>query len=297
MLGVRSENVLGYLMEELNHTEFDDFDGIPGRGQDTFSKERSRAVRRSFAAQALGKLHHDPALPVIVARLEAKKSGDTWAPAQADVDFEEWPGYLDAAGDFLEPSKTNQLMLPFLEFGDDALLDRVGRRLALQAGPEIAEKIQQRGTKMEDCDEEIRARGCVKDNFLKRYVPMLQSGQGCTDVACWISKLGDSNANIRERAAYQLAMLGYGNEDASNQARTALLNALDESSGDVVNAYIFAIDRLSPNGCNQECLTTLQNRIDTLAGRSTEHEIRRALTGLRARLAFRAETRSGASGE
>jgi len=290
MLGIRSEPVLSYLMEELNHTEFDDFDGIPGRGQVTFTKERSRSVRRSFAAQALGKLHHDPALPTIIGRLRAKKTGDTWAPVEENVDFEEWPGYIDGAGDFLEPSKTNEVFLPFLVFGDDALLDRVGRRLALQAGPAVAQKVQQRATKMEDCEEETRARGCVKDNYLKRYVPMLQSGEGCTDVACWITKIGDNNANIRERAAYQLAMLAYGNEEASNQARTALLNALDESSADVSDAYIFAIDRLSPNGCGQECLTSLQKRIDTLRGRSTQHELRRALTGLRARLAFRAES-------
>lgn len=288
LMGVRTEPVLSYLMAELNHTEFDDFDGTPGRGQLSFTKERSRSVRRGFAAQALGKLHHDPALPVLIARLRAKKSGENWAPVEEDVDFEEWPSYLDGAGDFLEPAKTNGVLLPFLVFGDDALLARSGRRIAIQAGAGVAQKLQKRATKMEDCDEDTRARGCVKDDYLKRYVPMLQSGDGCTDLECWITKLGDENANIRERAAYQVAMLAYGNEDASNQARTALLGALDESSADVLNAYIFAIDRVSPNGCDEQCLTTLQERINSMLGRSTANASRRSLIGLMARLAYRA---------
>jgi hypothetical protein len=128
----------------------------------------------------------------------------------------------------------------------------------------------------------------VKDDYLKRYVPMLQSAEGCTDLQCWVTKIGDENANIRERAAYQVAMLAYGNEEGSTQARTALLGALDESSADVLAAYIFAIDRLSPNGCDAQCLTTLQEAIDSMRGRSTANASRRALVGLRARLAFRA---------
>jgi hypothetical protein len=289
-LGISSQPVLAYLMAEFDHSELDDFDRTAPKGPVNFTPEISKSHRRSFAAQALGSLRHQPALATLVARLATKSSGGGVEMASGDVDILEAPGYIDAAGDFLAPRQTNAVLLPFALRGDDALMDRAGRRLALQAGANVAQRMQKKAESMEDCPEEARRRGCVKDHFLKRYVPMLRSAQGCTDLACWVGKVGDSNANIRERAAYQLAMLAVGNEGASTQARTALLGALDEQSADVLAAYTFALDRLSPGGCNEECLNTIDTAIMRLRGRNSMNAARRSLAGLRARLAYRART-------
>ena len=287
-LGVSSQSVLSYLMDELNHNDLDDFDRTPPKGPVSFTPEMSRSHRRSFAGQALGRLRHQPALPVVVERLQTKVAGGGIEMASASVDILEAPGYIDAAGDFLAPAQTNELLLPFALHGDDALKDRSARRLALQGDASYATKLERSASQMEDCDEEMRSRGCVKDNFLKRYVPMLRSSEGCNNLECWLGKLRDSNANIRERAAYQVAMRAVGNEAASNQARTALLAALDERSADVMEAFIFALDRLSPAGCDDQCQRRLDEVILELRGRNGMNAARRSLVGLRARMVFRA---------
>jgi HEAT repeat protein len=288
MMGIRSESVVGYLMEELNHEAFDAVDEQPGRGGGSFTKERSRSVRRSFAAQALGKLRHPPALETILGRLVAKKTSEGWAPEDKLVDFEEWPGYLDAAGDFVEPTKTDDAMLPFLVFGDDALLDRTGRRLSLQSSSsKVLDALTKKFGELGPCEEGVK--GCVRTNYEKRYLPLIKSGEGCATVDCNAPRLADKAGYVRERAAYQLILAAQDNEAEQARARDELLKAIVvEESDDVLSGLIFAVDRLSPRGCDQACLTKLDDRVAELLTSASGNAARRSLAGLRARLAYRA---------
>ena len=287
LLGVRTPIVLDYLMEELNLTEPTDFDRIPPRGGVNFTPDTSMAHRRSFAAQALGKLHHDPALPVIIGRLAMKKVGDAYEPSDQSVNMLEIPGYMDAAGDFLNPAKTNQIFMPYVLYGDDALIDRGGRRLYLQGDAAIGTKLAERGEKLSKCPEDFRGR-CPRDNYLEIYVPMLKATDGCATVDHWTGRLGDENANLKVLAAYSLARLAYGDDAASNTARTALIGALKaERSADVIKAYVFTINRLSPQGCDEQSLGDLNSYIDEMRGRNSLNAQRRDLTGLEGILSFR----------
>ena len=201
LLGVRTPVVTEYLMEELNLNEPTDFDRIPPRGGVNFSPETSMAHRRSIAAQALGKLRHEPALRTILARLRMKKVGDAYEPDDSSVNMLEIPGYMDAAGDFLSPSKTNELFMPYVLYGDDALIDRGGRRLYLQADAAIGTKLAARAEKLSKCPEDFRGR-CPRDNYLEIYVPILKGTEGCATLDCWNGRLADENANVKVRAAY-----------------------------------------------------------------------------------------------
>jgi hypothetical protein len=290
MMGVTTEPVITYLMEELNHEDFDAVDNEAGKGGASFTKERSRSVRKSFAAQALGKLRHEPALATILGRLQAKKTSEGWAPEEADVDFEEWPGYIDAAGDYLAPAKTDDAMLPFLVFGDDALLDRVGRRLSLQSSSsKVLGEVSKKATELRECEEGVR--GCVKTNYLKHYVPLIISGDGCATVECNAGRLADKAGYVRERAAYQLILAAQDSEAEQVAARDALIGAmLVEESDNILSGLIFAVDRVSPRGCDEACLTKLDNRVAELLTSATGNAARRSLASLRARLAYRART-------
>lgn len=289
-IGVTSKTVVDYLTEELNHTEVDEVDNTPGRGR-TFTPTDSAAFRRAWAGQALSKLHHDPTLPVLMERMEVSKRGDS-------VDYEwdglqevEIPGYLDALGDYLEPSKTNDLLLPFALYADQARLDRAARRLGLQAGPAYAAKLQKRAEEFEECDEQMRQRGCLRENYLNRYIPAIKAAEGCDSIECWSGRLGDDNAFIRERAAHELARLAYGDEAKSNTARAALLKQINEErSQEIMSSLIFAVDRVSPSGCGDACITALQSRIDEIRTRGSQKAVRRALIGLQGRLTYRASS-------
>jgi hypothetical protein len=290
MMGIRSDSVTSYLMEELTREEFDAVDEQPGRGGGSFTKERSRSVRRSFAAQALGKLRHEPALETILGRLRAKKSTEGWAPEDKLVDFEEWPGYLDAAGDYVEPTKTDEAMLPFLVFGDDALLDRTGRRLSLQSSSsKVLAEVTKKFGELGPCEEGVK--GCVRTNYEKRYIPLIKSGEGCATVDCNAPRLADKASYVRERAAYQLILAAQDDESQQAAARDALIKAMVvEENDDVLSGLIFAMDRLSPRGCDQACLTRLDDRVAELLASASGNVARRSLASLRGRLAYRART-------
>lgn len=290
LIGLRTEPVITYLTEELNREEFDAADEQPGRGGRQFTKEQSRSYRRGFAAQALAKLRHEAALPTIIERLKAEKTTEGWAPEDKLVLFEEWPAYLDAAGDFVEPTKTDEAMLPFLVFGDDALLDRTARRLSLQSSSsKVLAEVTKKFGELGPCEEGVK--GCVRTNYEKRYIPLIKSGEGCATVDCNAPRLADKAGYVRERAAYQLILAAQDDEGQQAAARDALLKQIVvEENDDVLNGLIFAVDRLSPRGCDEACLTKLDDRVAELLTSASGNAARRSLAGLRARLAYRART-------
>jgi hypothetical protein len=279
-LGVASEPVVSYLMAELAHDALDDVDRAPSRGRVTYTPALSRAARRSHAAKALGRLRHEPALDVILPRLALNEDGSS---VDRTVNIAEVPGYLEAIGDFLQPARTDAALLTWLERGDETLRDIAGRRLALQSGAATADRLAQAAAALPTCAG--AAAGCVRRNFDEGYVPALRGSVSCTDAQCWRERLAEPGASptMKMRAAAQLVMIGRGERSTLD----ALLSALPDASGEVFEALISALDRLSPNGCEQ-CPARLLAFLESRAGDGADTHETRLATALFGRLAFRA---------
>lgn len=285
LLGVRSNTVTSYLMEELRHTKADQVDRAPARGAAVghIDTSTSRDYRRMFAAQALGRLRHEPALPILLARMKTAPSKGRGVVANPSPGPTELAGMMEAVGDFLMPAKTNEIFLGIMAHAKSAaLLDRAGWRLSLQAPPELATKLEERASRMED-----------SSNYQTKYIPALRSGAGCITIECNADKLNDSNAAIRERAAHQLVLVAQDDGAASDRARTALLGALARERDEaVIRALVFSVDRLSPQGGSALALGRLDQIMLNLQSRPLMDPARLAITGLRGRLAGGAKLRS-----
>lgn len=289
VLGVTNGVVVGYLMTELAHDSDDEVDRAPSRGRVNFTPARSRAFRRGAAARALGRLRHLPALEVILPRLALNEDGSS---VDSTVDITEVPAFLDAIGDMLMPSRTNATLLTWLARGDEILRDRAARRLSLQGGAELADRLSEVAAGLPECSS--TSRGCVRRDFEQVYIPALRASADCSDVSCWRERVSaePTSPPVRIHAAYQLAMLAQGDQDASEQALTSLRSALQQATGETLDAIVFAIDRLSPRGCDDSYLGALQSYIDDHRGDpSDSHEVR-AISSLQGRLRFRAHTTS-----
>lgn len=280
-LGVASAPVVSYLMAEFAHDTPDAVDQAPSRGRVTYTPALSRATRRSHAARALGRLRHGPALDVILPRLALNEDGSS---VDRTVNIAEVPGYLEAIGDFLQPARTDAALLTWLERGDETLRDIAGRRLALQSGAATADRLAQAAATLPACAP--TAAGCVRRNFDEGYVPALRDTAACADARCWRERLAEPGATpvLRMRAAAQLVMIGRGERSTLD----ALLAALPGAEGEVFEALISAIDRLSPNGCEQcpaGLLAFLERRA---AGDGADTHETRLATALLGRLRYRA---------
>jgi hypothetical protein len=292
-LGVASDEVVSYLMAELAHDAPDEVDQAPSRGRVSFTPALSRAARRSHAARALGRLRHLPALDVILPRLALNEDGSS---VDRSVNIAEVPGYLEAAGDFLAPARTDAALLLWLDRGDETLRDIAGRRLYLQSGAgagagagtsvDLAARLARAVSTLPECAP--AATGCVRRNFEQDYVPALRASEGCVEAECWREALaaeGSSDA-LRMRAATQLVMLGRGERATLDALLAALPGA---AAGAPFEALITAIDRLSPSGCEQcpaRLLELLESRSG--AGEAADTQENRLTTALLGRLRFRA---------
>ena len=268
-LGVANAEVTGYLMEELRQTEL--------------------AHRRQVAARALGRLGHQPALEVILPRLALTEEG---ASVDGSVDISEVPGYLVALGEMLAPSRTEEALLLWLRRGDPTLKDIAGRHLALQGSTELAEALEAASAQMPACA--AGARGCLRNNFEQRYVPALRSAAACTDLECWTERLADREGSSfsRQRAAIQLALHARTPAEAQS-ARQALVSAIEAQAsegGEELEVLIFALDRLSPEGCPEACLDRLTAVVVQRRDEPETHE-ERLVGALAARLRARADGR------
>lgn len=286
-LALSSPVVTEYLMAELRHDGLDELDRLPVAEGERLTPEQVRGWRRAAAARALGRMRHEPALDVILGRL----SMDNQAGRLVDptVDILEVPSYLDAVGFFLMPDQTDTVLLDWVVYGRDITRDRAARALSLQGGAEHAARLAEVTESLDPCPP--GGGRCIRRNFEERYLPALRSAAGCTSVACWQGRLTAEGTTdpVRERAAYQVAMLAYGDGAASAAARDALISALEAGAeGETFEALIFAIDRLSPEGCAETCQDRLAAYIDERREAATYSGAVRSVTGLLGRLRDRA---------
>ncbi len=281
-LGVADALVVGYLMSELRHSELDEVDRAPATGRERYTPETSRARRRSVAARALGRLGHEAALDVILPRLALREDGSSVDPT---VHISSVPDYLDALGNLLRPDRTELPLLNWLTRGDPTLQDIIGRRLTLQGTDALIPRLREVANALPACRG---SGGCIRRSYETLYLPALLATAACDDVESWAQHLGtDSNRTRRERAAAQLVLLVRRDPASRDAARRLLVEALLRGVDEATDEVTLAIDRLSPEGANEETRAALESSLAQLRARAPEgHETRRiaALLGrLRAR--------------
>lgn len=281
-LGSTEPFVIEYLMSELRHEEEDALDNAPPHGRQRWTPALSKAQRRGWAARALGRLGHEPALAVILPRLELNEDGSSVDPT---VDVAEVPGYLDALGDMLTPSRTDAALLLWLQRGDERLADHAARRLMLQGSPELADRLAEAAERF----PRSGTAGRIRESFDEVYVPTLRDSADCSSTQCWAERLTaeTSSDGMKLRAAYQLALLPRSAADREN-ARDALIGGLQGARGELLEAITFAIDRGAPQGCDSACLARLDAELERRYHRGAITHEERTLAALRGRLRGRA---------
>lgn len=289
-MGDASPAVVGYLESELRHVAVDEADRSASARRGSLTPEQCAAWRRVYAARALARIRHEPALDVILGRL----SLDTQAGRLVDpsVDILEVPGYLEALGAYQLPERTDTVLLDWVGYGRDINLDRAARWLSLQGGVEHADRLTAAVSALPPCPANTTR--CIRRNIEQQYLPVLRSAAGCASLECWVDRLASPGVtnHVRERAAYQVAMLSRDPGATRDEARSALVTALLGGGADApLEAYAFAIDRLSPEGCDEECMGRLQEHLDAHHGDiSSTGDVRR-VAGLLGRLRSRVRRR------
>ena len=286
-LGHASPTVIEYLETELRHTAVDEADRSASGRRGSMTPSQCTAWRRVHAARALARLRHDPVIDVVIGRL----SLDTQAGRLADpsVDALEVPGYLEALGEILVPERTTPVLLDWVAYGRDITLDRAARWLSILGGAEHVSRLEAAAAALPACPAgETR---CIRRNIEEHYIPALRSAAGCASLECWVDRLSAPGVSpdVRERTAYQVAMRAAAPGASRDQARDALITALLAGGEDtLLDSYVFAVDRLSPEGCDEACLGRLETFFDE-HGRdvASSSEVRR-VAGLLGRLRARA---------
>lgn len=148
----------------------------------------------------------------------------------------------------------------------------------------IAEETQKMGSgdEVEKKVAEAAKKGHEKTKkVLEERKPMLEAAKECGDkVDCWIGKLQDGNARVREKAGYELMYSG------DEKAVTALLKALGDEDNEARYAAILAVWRAMPKGdLGKQAVARIDQILEDERGKTQFIRINEDLKRLRIKLA------------
>jgi len=124
--------------------------------------------------------------------------------------------------------------------------------------------------------------GDSRDAF-GEFEPLFATITECnTDLSCWITKLGDSNALIARKACYMVARLGRGNADAVNALVAQIGHSDEETRGEV----LYALDFAATDG-SAEAVTRIDALREQEQGRAIWQHIESLALAIQARLSTR----------
>lgn len=127
--------------------------------------------------------------------------------------------------------------------------------------------------------------GGYRQNF-EANLPALAAADECdADLSCWIRKLGDADKVVVRKAAYMLARLGRGNDDAIR----AMAAKLDHREIEVRLSVLYALDHAAIRG-SAEAVQKIEQLRETEQGRSIWTNFSREALPVQARLRARAPT-------
>jgi hypothetical protein len=263
MLNYASPKVIEHLKSELNHTEPDSLDEETSQLelQIQFDPPGWAMMRRNWAAVALAELAHQPLLPIIKKRIDFKRGNLTLKP-------EETVGYIRSMGLLQYPEESCKIMQKVAKAGDDSLRDKAYYNAALMCGEGFVKDIQKARDKV-NCDEIVKKRfpgesgtedekksarnECdIMKKRLGEYVDRINFGIKCgNDAACYSKVVAAKADPNKERAIYSLYRIARDNPGKAPGIVETLIKHMDNPSKAQLNASVFALDRLTPNGSDK----------------------------------------------
>ncbi|MDD5307451.1 MAG: hypothetical protein PHU25_09035 [Deltaproteobacteria bacterium] len=265
LLNYSTPKVIEFLTAELNHNDPDDVDKVSaerGEGAQKFDAAGWATWRRNWAAVALSQLGHKPVLDVIKERFKLKKGKG--GKLELDVTVEEAVGFLRAIGYLQYPEDSCPLLLDVAKTGSEALRDKVFYYGGIMCGDEFRAVMKEEHDKIDckkmilerfpedaDPDEKKKAEGDCNTlkNRIKTYMDEISFAKKCgKDVGCFLQAATVKDNPNMEAAIYGAYRLARGDAGKSKQVVEALAKVLDNPVMAALEANLFALDRLTPNG-------------------------------------------------
>jgi hypothetical protein len=258
MLNYAAPKVISFLEGELDHNEPDALDEATSKLdlQVQFDPGGWAMMRRNWAAVALGELAYKPLLKTIKNRMTFKKG-------KLDLGLEEAVGYVRALRLLLYPEDSCDILLKTAKGADDSMRDKTYYNASLMCGDAFLTAIKKAHNKI-DCDKIVAQRfpgdsgtedekkaaqnECdIMKKRLSGYMDAISFGIKCgNNVECYAKVVEEKASPFKERAIYSLYRIARDNPGKREEVVKLLTKHLDNLSG--LNASVFALDRLTPNG-------------------------------------------------
>jgi len=264
-LNYASAHAIEFLMTEVNHTEVDDLDNKSYENGETdkkFTAEQWATWRRNWSIVSLAQLGHKPVLDIIRERMKVKV--DKNDKAALETTMEEVTGYLRALNFLQEPKESCPVILDLAKTRSEALRDKTYYYAGLMCGPEFLPIMKEEHDKIncdqivrdripEDADDSEKNKAKADCETLKgriaTYMDGIKAAQACgNDFECFVKIASErTNPNI-EVGIYGAYRLARGDEAKSKRLVEVLSKELENPVMAALEANIFALDRLTPNG-------------------------------------------------
>lgn len=283
-LNYASPKAIAYLEGELNHEEPDAVDETASKIEGlpvNFAPDGWATMRRNWAAVALAQLQHKPLLEVIKKRVVFKKEGKRKV---LQLQAEEAVGYVRALGLLVYPEESCHLLREVGRAGDDSMRDKVFYNAAMMCGDEFT-KDMKKALKKIDCDriiedrfqgeateeEEKQARNeCdIMKKRIQGYMDRLEFGKTCgQDLDCYLKEIANHTSKNAERAIMTAFRIARADPNQRAKVVKVLTDNLHNPSKVALNAAIFALDNLTPEG-GDELVKKIQQVYADFARQST----------------------------
>jgi hypothetical protein len=259
-LNYSSPKVIEYLTTELNHREPDHIDELAaekGQGEQKFDAPTWTMWRRNWAAVSLAQLGYKPVMDFIKEAIEFEKGG------QLKTSVEETTGLVRAMGYLQDARNSCPILGALVKSGVSAARDKIYYYTGLMCGKE-ALSIMEDNYKKTDCvkliagfppeasdEEKSKAKNDCETlkSRNKDYIGWINFTTGCgSDLNCFLKTIADRTSPNLEPAIYAAFRLAKGDDAKSAQVVEALMKNLDIPLPQIMEANIFALDRLTPNG-------------------------------------------------
>jgi hypothetical protein len=266
-LDYASPKAIEFLMAEVNHQQPDDMDkasAANGEGQQKFTDVQWATWRRNWSIVALAQLGHKPVMDVIKERFVIKPGKGKDAKPEMVITMEEAVGYLQAFGYLELPADTCPILLELAKTRSEAMRDKTYYYASLMCGEDFLPIMKEEHDKIdcdkivaeripEDAEDSEKAKAKTDCETLKgrivTYMDGIKMAKSCgEDFSCYLKAAGErTNPNI-ETAIYTAYRMARGDEGKSKQLVEVLSKELENPVMAAIQANIFVLDRITPNG-------------------------------------------------
>jgi len=264
-LNYASPKAIEYLMAEANHNAPDELDtksNENGEPDKKFTAEQWATWRRNWSVVSLAQLGHRPVLDIIMERMKVKVGKND--KAELETTMEEVTGYLRALNFLQLPQESCPVILDLAKTRSEALRDKTYYYAGLMCGPDFLPIMKEEHDKIncdqivrdripEDADDAEKAKAKADCETLKgrivTYMDGIKAAQACgKDFDCFVKIATErSNPNI-EVGIYGAYRMARNDEAKRKQLVEVLSKELENPVMAAIEANIFALDRLTPDG-------------------------------------------------